>query len=506
VKGKEEICDARITNKPLYNFKLQVMNVKIFTVIAFLTVFVSSSSFGQQRSNPRMDSLMNEKDPAVLQSRLSTLQASANENDINLVLQYYSRKNDVVNWEKAKEVALQRFPKGFQAKQEATNKLYSEKDAVKKEQLYKDYESKFGEVPNGMMSYDVAAGYAGMKGKVDKEKVLYYYSKMATPGMTDALRINVIDQLLQSGETEMAADLTRQAMDGLRGSVASTEAPRTQEPGRPSANPRNDYNNYQLLYAKVLKKQGNTKEAVNYARNAYNAMPRSVEALSIYTAMLVANNELNEAYPLLEKQYRKGNINQELKSKFKDSYVAAKGSADGYKELVSSIENELRDSAITRISKLAGNKSDAPTFVLKNTEGKTVSLASLKGKVVILDFWATWCGPCKKSFPAMQMAVNKYKNDKDVVFLFIDTWERMDNPLPAVKEYIKDNKYTFNVLMDPKNPETQKCDVIESYKVTGIPTKFIIDKNGKIAYRMTGFSGGDEASVAEISAMIESAR
>lgn len=106
----------------------------------------------------------------------------------------------------------------------------------------------------------------------------------------------------------------------------------------------------------------------------------------------------------------------------------------------------------------------------------------------------------------MQMAVDKYKNDKDVVFLFIDTWERIDKPLPAVKTFIKDNKYTFNVLMDLKDPATQKCDVIESYKVSGIPTKFVIDKNGKIAFRMTGFSGGDESSVAEISAMIESAK
>ena len=102
------------------------------------------------------------------------------------------------------------------------------------------------------------------------------------------------------------------------------------------------------------------------------------------------------------------------------------------------------------------------------------------------------------------MGRDKYKNDKNVVFLFVDTWERIDNPLPAVKAFINDNKYTFNVLMDLKNPSTQKCDVIASYKVSGIPTRFVIDKKGKIAFRMTGFGGGDESSVAEISAMIHS--
>lgn len=106
----------------------------------------------------------------------------------------------------------------------------------------------------------------------------------------------------------------------------------------------------------------------------------------------------------------------------------------------------------------------------------------------------------------MQLAVDRYKEDHNVVFLFIDTWERVKDPLPGVKSYIDANKYSFNVLLDRQDAVTGKCNVIESYNVTGIPTKFIIDKNGKIAYRLTGFSGGDDAAVEELSAMIESAR
>jgi hypothetical protein len=106
----------------------------------------------------------------------------------------------------------------------------------------------------------------------------------------------------------------------------------------------------------------------------------------------------------------------------------------------------------------------------------------------------------------MQLAVNKYKDDPDVVFLFIDTWERTENPLPEVSGYIKGNNYSFRVLMDGKDPETKVNKVVTSFKVSGIPTKFILDQKGAIVYRLTGFSGGDDAAVQEISAMIETAR
>lgn len=125
----------------------------------------------------------------------------------------------------------------------------------------------------------------------------------------------------------------------------------------------------------------------------------------------------------------------------------------------------------------AGIGDAAPAFSLKDINGNTVTLESLKGKVVFLDFWGTWCGPCKEEFPELDALYKKYGKDGfEVVGISVDKSES------NVAEYLKKRPVSFTILTNTKG------DVAEAYGIPGMPTGFIIGKDGVIRYRHVGFS------------------
>ena len=125
----------------------------------------------------------------------------------------------------------------------------------------------------------------------------------------------------------------------------------------------------------------------------------------------------------------------------------------------------------------AGDK--AANFKLEALDGSTVSLEQLKGKVVFLNIWATWCGPCREEMPSMETLYDELRTNRDFVMLAVsqDTKGRL-----VVAPYVEKNGYHFKILLDPENT------VGEAYDVSGVPETFIIDREGRIvAHHMGAF-------------------
>ncbi|MFO0827354.1 MAG: TlpA disulfide reductase family protein [Phycisphaerales bacterium] len=128
----------------------------------------------------------------------------------------------------------------------------------------------------------------------------------------------------------------------------------------------------------------------------------------------------------------------------------------------------------------------APTAKLTTLDGKEVDIASLKGKVVVLDFWATWCGPCKKGLPLLEEFAVSMKDNPKVAVYPVNVWENTkgDDRIKAVSTFWTDKKFTMTTLIDPESK------LIEAYGFSGIPAFVIIGPDGKISATHIGFDPG----------------
>ena len=132
----------------------------------------------------------------------------------------------------------------------------------------------------------------------------------------------------------------------------------------------------------------------------------------------------------------------------------------------------------------------APDFTLQDMSGKKVSLSGLKGSVVLLDFWATWCPPCRESMPGLER-LHKTYGGRGLTVLAISMDE---GGWDGVKSFMDENRITFSVLQGTE-------DVSTKYQVRMIPAIYLVDKQGVIRKQYLG-AGNEEALEQEIKALL----
>lgn len=343
---------------------------------------------------------------------------------------------------------------------------------------------------NMMMSFTIQAFYA----EGNREKAEGYLANIAdSPFKRDILAISG-SKCFENGSFETAAGLLDKA---IRMTIEGKDK---------NTLPKEEEEKYHLilsLYVQALTKANHIQEAIPYAKQAYESSDKNDFSINdCYATTLIYEKKFDEATPILEAFVRMGKATPQHADWLKQAYILKNGKEKGFGRYLDALKADFRKSLQEKLTQDMVNEP-APSFTLRNMDGKEVSLASLKGKVVVLDFWATWCGPCKASFPAMQETINRFADNKEVVFLFINTLETKTGLQEIVRKYMNDKGYSFNVVFDTQDPETKKFPVMKSYQAKGIPAKFIIDREGNIRFKPVGFSGSKEETVEELSTMIK---
>lgn len=451
----------------------------------------------------RLAGSSNDGDRAQLENRLYQLLQSEREPDWLMARRFFYQLKKIKIADSITAADKQKFPLGQVVRDDEVTAIYNEKGPVKKEELYRAWVKKFPPEKLGpdRIVYDyarnsVATAYAEAD---NVNKAVQYANMIETPAWKGEGWAGTAQVLKQKGHLKEAEELYKKA----RANSYKFMTTNRNDPGAGFA--AMGYPGYTRSLANIYVEQKKYEAALPLLREAHDSA-KTVNGFtnSDYATVLVKLGKNRQAFDLIDEAVKGGQATPEMKNDLKTLYAKVKGSNAGYDEYISSVNKLLAEKIRKDLAKQITNVP-AANFTLKDVDGITVSLSELKGKTVVLDFWATWCGPCKRSFPAMKMAVEKYKDDPNVKFLFIHTWEKEEHATDSAKSYVTRNHYPFQVLMDLKNADGVN-PVVESYKVQGIPTKFVVDGAGNIRFRFTGFSGGEDAAVEEVSAMIDMAK
>lgn len=427
---------------------------------------------------------------AQLLKEAKALADAKNEAYNSLAARLYSFIGDDETAEKITKNLAKKYPKGTAARNAGMQKIFEdEKSSI--DQKTKAYQAWLKKFPaesfpaNDQMAYARAASriaidmFKANRGNEANALIREYAGTPAHIGIVTS----VASELQKEGDYDQSIPMLQEAYE----SILREETP-------------NMRNNALLgLYAKALVHTGKAAEGVAIAETLMTGRILPGDVLTLAKGYEQLGREL-DAFQVLENFLVNSSLNQEILAAIEPLYTKLNNNKSDFGGYHTALNDRIKAATKAKY-KAEMIEKDAPAFTLTNMKGETVSLKDYLGKIVIIDFWATWCGPCIMSFPGMQAAVNKYANDPEVEFLFINTWQSEENYKELVTNFINEHNYNFHVLYDEMKDRDRAT--VTAYGVRGIPTKVFIDQQGKIRFQSAGGNANVDVVVGEMDAKIE---
>lgn len=406
------------------------------------------------------------------------LENENNEKSLSLAIELYNVLNMKNKADQITGIVLEKYPQGEFAKNNFMNEMFSNNNINEKYILERlsAYEKEF----NDTTALTRNRFYGFLINYFLKEKDLVNINKYQNlitdkinlAGMYNNMAWNLCGEDITSLGTdlEFAKQISKKSIDIVKDRMNNPIG---------NENPLDlqlAYIGYADTYALILYKQQKYDSAYAIQDEIYklDTAGMGTDGRERYALYMEKSKGPEQTKNFIEQQLSEGLNSALMLKQLREIYKKLNIPDNEYEKIMqtsSTLINKVMKEEV--IAKFGDTKEI--NFILTNLEGKNIKLSDYKGKVVVLDFWATWCGPCRASFPHMQELVNEYKNN-DVVFFFIATWQegKPGEVKAEVSKFITDNKYPFNVLFDYDN------DIVAKYKIKGIPTKIVIDKSGEI--------------------------